>query len=286
MEDLHIHMVLDGADFRAAIQTHRAQPVEAVIRARLAAYQAAGVTFLRDGGDAWGVSLRAKALAPEYGIDYRSPAFPIYKAGHYGGFIGCGWSDMAEFRALVAQARQAGADFIKVMLSGLMDFHQFGRMTQPSLEPAEIYQLISVAHDAGFAVMAHCNGADTVLAAVAAGVDSIEHGAYLNEAACHALAASETVWVPTLSTIGNLIGNGRFPDRVLQQILQNAMENIRKVAARGGMIGLGSDAGAYCVPHLAGACTEAGWLQQALGTQTDAVLQRARQTVCRKFLRR
>lgn len=286
MEDLHIHMVLDGVDFRAAIQAHRAQPTDAIIRSRLAAYQAVGVTFLRDGGDAWGVGLRAKALAPEYGIDYRSPAFPIYKTGHYGGFIGRGWSDLAEFRVLIAQARREGADFIKLMLSGLMDFHQFGQLTQPSLTPTEISTLIAIAHDAGFAVMAHCNGADAVLAAVIAGVDSVEHGAYLNEETCYALAESETVWVPTLSTIGNLIGNGRFPDQALRQILQNAQENVRTVAARGGLIGLGSDAGAYCVPHPDGAHTESLWLRQALGAQTDTVLHRARQTVCQKFLRR
>ena len=57
--DHHIHIILDGADWRAAIAAHRGGPNEAVIRQRLQAYQAAGVTYLRDGGDRWGVCLLA-----------------------------------------------------------------------------------------------------------------------------------------------------------------------------------------------------------------------------------
>lgn len=42
-------------------------------------YQTQGIHFVRDGGDALGVSRRAKELAPEYGIDYRTPIFAIHK---------------------------------------------------------------------------------------------------------------------------------------------------------------------------------------------------------------
>ena len=63
--DHHIHIILDGADWRTAIAAHRGGPNEAVIRQRLQAYQAAGVTYLRDGGDRWGVCLLAAQLAPE-----------------------------------------------------------------------------------------------------------------------------------------------------------------------------------------------------------------------------
>ncbi len=285
MEDLHIHMVLDGVDFRAAIGAHRAHPRDELIRKRLADYAAAGITLLRDGGDAWGVGLRTKELAPEYGIDYRSPAFPIYKSGHYGSFIGIGWADWAEYALLLNRAKALGADFIKLMISGLMDFNQFGVLTQPSLEREEIIRLISMAHDAGFCVMVHCNGTQATLAAVEAGVESVEHGAYLHDEACCALAESDAVWVPTLSTIGNLIGNGRFPDEVLKKILTGAMANVRRVADLGGKIALGSDAGAYCVPHNTGFRTERQWLSRALGENTDAILADGCKTIAQKFQR-
>ena len=160
--ELHIHMLLDGVYWRAAIAAHRPHPDDALIRRRLAAYQAAGITYLRDGGDRFGVCLRARELALEYGIIYRTPAFPIYKKGHYGSFIGRGWSDLTEYHALLAEAKAAGADFIKLMVSGLMDFSACGVLTEEPLTGGEMHDLIAAAHDMGYAVMAHCNGAAAV----------------------------------------------------------------------------------------------------------------------------
>ncbi len=281
--DLHIHMLLSGADWKAAVAGHRPSPDDALIRRRLAAYQAAGITYLRDGGDRFGVCLRAKELAQEYGITYRTPAFPICKKGHYGSFIGRGWSDLSEYRALLVEAKATGADFIKLMVSGLMDFSVYGRLTEQPLTGVEIHDLIAAAHDMGYAVMAHCNGADAVKNAVLAGVDSIEHGAYLDDDACHALAESSTVWVPTLSAIGNLISSGRFPDEVVERILRSAQENIRKVANSGGLVGLGCDAGAFRVPHAEGTLSEEKWLYETLGDKTDAVLTAAEEQIRVKF---
>ena len=281
--DLHIHMLLSGADWKAAIAGHQPEPDDILIRNRLSAYKNAGISYLRDGGDRFGVCLRAKELAPEYGITYRTPAFPIYKKGHYGSFIGRGWSDFVEYRALLTEAKAADADFIKLMVSGLMDFSVYGRLTEQPLTGAEMHDLIAAAHDMGYAVMAHCNGAEAVKNAVLAGVDSIEHGAYLDDDACHILAESHAVWVPTLSTIGNLIGSGRFPDDVAERILRSAQENIRKVANSGGLIGLGCDAGAFRVPHVEGTVSEEKWLRQTLGEGTGDILSAAEGQIRSKF---
>lgn len=281
--DLHIHMLLSGSDWRAAIAGHRPRPDDALIHRRLANYQSAGITYLRDGGDRFGVCLRAKSLAKAYGITYRTPAFPICKKGHYGSFIGRSWSDLAEYRALLAEAKAAGADFIKLMVSGLMDFSAYGVLTEEPLTAAEMYDLTAAAHDLSFAVMAHCNGAEAVKNAVIARVDSIEHGAYLDDDACHILAESDTVWVPTLSTIGNLLGSGRYPDEVIKRILHSAQENVRKVAELGGFIGLGCDAGAFRVPHVAGTFSEEQWLRQTLGEKAEDMLSAAEGQIRAKF---
>ena len=280
---LHIHMLLSGTDWKAAIAEHQPEPDDILIRNRLSAYKNADISYLRDGGDRFGVCLRARELAPEYGITYRTPAFPIYKKGHYGSFIGRGWSDFAEYRALLAEAKAAGADFIKLMVSGLMDFSVYRRLTEEPLTGEEMHDLIAAAHDIGYAVMAHCNGTDAVKNAVLSGVDSIEHGAYLDDDACHILAESRAVWVPTLSTIGNLIGSGRFPDEVAERILRSAQENIRKVANLGGLIGLGCDAGAFRVPHVEGTLSEEKWLRQTLGEDTDDILSAAEGQIRSKF---
>ena len=270
--DLHIHMLLSGSDWKAAIAGHQPHPDDILIKERLSAYQSAGISYLRDGGDRFGVCLRAKELAPEYGITYRTPAFPIYKKSHYGSFIGRGWSDFAEYRALLAEAQASGADFIKLMVSGLMDFSAYGVLTEEPLTGAEMHDLIAAAHDLGFAVMAHANGAETVQAAAQAGVDSIEHGAYLDEEALHAMQENGTVWVPTLSTIGNLRGKGRFQEQAVAQIFQSAAENVRRFAALGGLLAPGSDAGAWAVPH--GSLSEYQLLRDVLGENAEDVLKK------------
>lgn len=284
--DLHIHMILDGVYYRAAIDAQKEHPLDGLVRARLSDYQARGVCLLRDGGDAWGVSLRARELAGEYGIDYRSPAFPIYRRGHYGAFIGRGFDTEDEYRALLDEAGEKRADFIKLMISGLIDFDRFGVLTEPGPEPQDIRRMIELAHAAGFVVMAHANGDRAVMAALQAGVDSIEHGAYLSESVLLRMAQQRTLWVPTLSTIGNLIGSGRYPDAVLKRLLAQQQEAVRFVAAHVGRIGLGSDAGAWHVMHGQAISDELGYLTAALGPRTEPLLLEAEAyasvTFCRK----
>ena len=260
--DCHMHMVLDGVQWRAAIDRHRSQPDEPWIREILSRYHTLGYHYLRDGGDRWGVGAAARRLAPEYGITYRTPLAPLCKEGCYGSFIGTTWNSIAEYAKLVIRHRKSGADFIKIMVSGLMDFDHFGVLTQPGLPADEIRQLIHIAHSEGMAVMAHANGAQTVRVAAEAGIDSIEHGAYLDADALETMAANHTVWVPTLSTIGNLRGTGRFSEDAVTAILDSAMKNVAAFVEMGGLIAPGSDAGAWAVPH--GCDTELKLLQQAV----------------------
>lgn len=283
LSDCHIHMVLDGVYWKDAIARHRAGVREDWVRQTLSAYRQRGITYLRDGGDRWGVCSLAARLAPEYGIRYRIPGAPIHKNGHYGGFIGRGFDTMADYRALVEDARHSGADFIKIMISGLMDFDRLGVLTDVPLTPEEIREMIAISHGEGFSVMAHANGDATVAAAIAAGVDSIEHGAYLGQETLHRLAESRTVWVPTLVTFGNLIGCGRFPDAVLKPLLEGAMENVRTAAALGALIAPGSDAGAFRVLHGQGTLDEYALLKAAIGEGCDEVLSRGIREIQARF---
>lgn len=281
LADCHIHMVLDGENWRAAIGRHREGPDERYIRRTLEVYRDRGFTYLRDGGDKWGVGLRARELAGAYGIRYVTPCAPLCMAGHYGGFIGEKYESLKEFTALVEKQKRLGADFIKLMVSGLMDFDRCGVLTEPGLDPQIIREAIHIAKDLGFAVMAHANGPETVLPAVEAGVDSIEHGAYLDRETLEAMAEAKTVWVPTLSAVGNLRGTGRFDEKEVEKILESAMENVNAFASQGGILAPGSDAGAWAVPH--GGMTEYGLLEEALGKDCGKLLDRGIQTVEARF---
>ncbi|MBR4972014.1 MAG: amidohydrolase family protein [Oscillospiraceae bacterium] len=279
--DCHIHIVLDGLDWKQAIARHNPIADDRFIHRVLAQYQKDGYTYLRDGGDRWGACKRARALAPQYGIRYRTPLSPLCHSGHYGGFIGEKFDNYQDFLALVQKMRISGADFIKIMISGLMDFDHFGVLSEPGLPESEIRELIHIAHEEGFAVMAHANGARTAEAAAKAGVDSVEHGAYLDRDALAAMAEMGTVWVPTLSAIANLQGKGRFDEQAVRSIAASSFENLRIFAQLGGLIACGSDAGAWAVPH--GCNTEYDWLRLALGEGCDTIVAKGNQAIMEKF---
>lgn len=279
--DVHMHMILDGQDWRAAIGRHSERVDEGFVHQMLARYQAAGYTYLRDGGDRWGAGKRARELATDYGITYRTPLANLCKKGHYGAFIGKIYENFKEYADLVRQTRAEGGDFIKIMISGLMDFDRFGVLTEAGLPANEIRELVHIAHEEGFAVMAHANGARTVEAAAEAGVDSVEHGAYLDGDALAAMRENGTVWVPTISTVGNLRGKGRFDETAVRRIFDSAAENIQSFAAMGGLLGCGSDAGAWAVPHACG--TEDQLLRQILGEHAPQILQKGNAVIMEKF---
>ena len=263
--ECHAHVIMDGKNYKEAVAMHKEKPDEGAIREHLAAWQQAGITFVRDGGDAYGVSERARELAGEYGIDYRSPIFAIHKRGHYGGIVGLPYDDHQGYRDLVKTAKLRGADFIKIMISGIMEFDTFGKLTEEGLEADEIAYLIGTAHDAGLRVMAHGNGDAVARAALNAGVDTLEHGNYMEEETLCRLAESETIWVPTFAPIGNLIGCGRFPDGQVKAILARQQEAVQFAFTRGARIGLGSDSGAYLVSHGQGLMDEYAFMKEAVG---------------------
>lgn len=280
MVDCHMHMVLDGVFWRDAMARHAAKPDEPWIRDVLRTYQQGGFTWLRDGGDRLGAGKLARALAGEYGITYRTPLSPLCKKGHYGAFIGTVFEDRSSFTELVRRQKAEGADFIKIMISGLMDFDHFGVLTEEGLGRQEIREYIQIVHDLGLAVMVHSNGI-TALYAAEAGVDSVEHGAYLHSETLYAMREAGTVWVPTLSTVGNLRGMGRFREDAVQQILASALDNVAQFASLGGLIAPGTDAGAWAVPH--GTHSEYHLLQQALGKDTNRILEQGIRRLQEKF---
>ena len=258
--ECHGHVIMDGKNYKEAVALHKDGVVETVIHDCFQKYREAGITFFRDGGDSYGVSMRAKEIATRYGITYLTPMFAIHKKGHYGGIVGHSFEDLKEYHQLVKVAKALGADFIKIMISGLIDFSQYGVLSEEGLEPELIGEMISIAHGEGLAVMTHCNGARTMEAAACAGVDSIEHGAYSDEQALRCMVENGVIWTPTVSPIGNLKGGGRFEDEITEKITIHHLEMIRRFAELGGHIALGSDAGAWRVPHVEGLKTELQYL--------------------------
>lgn len=292
--ECHMHIIMDGRNYRQAVELHRGGVQMQNIREKFAQYQKMGISFVRDGGDALGVSAAARSIAGEYGIDYRTPLFAIHKEGHYGGIVGHSFANWKEYCALVQRVREQGGHFIKIMLSGIMNFAGDGSVSEEPLAADEVREMIHIAHESGFAVMAHVNGARTVQAAAEAGVDSVEHGNFLDEECLAAMAEAHTVWVPTYVTITNLIGNGRFDDAVLYRLRERQGNMIRKGFEAGVQIALGSDAGAFLVMHGQGVYDEYREFCRLLGTdgtqgdmtrqELDAKLLKAEEEIRKRFV--
>ncbi len=284
--ECHAHIFMNGVNYKKAVQIHADGVQDWVIEKHLQAYKDAGVSFVRDGGDAIGVSKRTKELAGDYGIDYRTPIFAIHKEGHYGAIVGRSFSNLREYHKRVLEAKEEGADFVKIMTTGLLDFDNHGKITGTPLDREEVKEMVHIAHQEGFAVMSHTNGVYGVQAAVEAGVDSVEHGNYMDEETITMLAESETIWVPTLVTVRNLLGDGRYEDAALLPIVQWGERSLRLAFEKGVKTALGSDAGAYRVPHGKGIQDEMTAFLSILGDTQEVRtwMEKGEEEIKRRFL--
>lgn len=287
--ECHAHIALDGSDYRAAMELHRQRVDESAIHMLFREYRNREITFVRDGGDAWGVSCVAKRIAPRYGLDYRSPHFAIHKRGHYGGIVGRGFDTPKEYASLVAEAFSEGADFIKIMTTGIMDFNHFGSIVGgPALDAGMVREMVHIAHESGLAVASHTNGAGPILDAVEAGVDNIEHGNYLNTECIEALAEKRIALVPTAAVACSHVGTGRFNDRVLARIVEASEQGIARAFDAGVILALGSDAGAAGVRHGEGLANEYAFLKRCVadGEALNTRLQEGESFISSTFKRR
>jgi imidazolonepropionase-like amidohydrolase len=93
-----------------------------------------------------------------------------------------------------------GADVIKITATGGV-LSQQGRGLEAHFTNAEMQSIADTAHSLGLKVMAHAHGARGMEAAAAAGIDTIEHATFADEAALKVMKAKGTVMVPTLMAL-------------------------------------------------------------------------------------
>jgi len=261
--ECHGHIFMDGLDLNAAISRHTGAVDTANVRHSLEALAKNGVVYFRDGGDNLNVGLYAKSIAHEYGIHYTTPAFAIHREGRYGKQVGRSYSAISDYHRLVIEAKKAGADFIKVMLSGIMTFKAPGALSCPPLLADEIGALVAIAKDQGMKVMAHVNGSETIQAALEAGTDSIEHGYFMDERCIDLLVQTGAVWVPTLAPVAVFSNAPTDSGAIAGAILKTQMEMITMAFAKGAFVASGSDSGSHGVLHGQGIQTELSLLQEA-----------------------
>ena len=93
-----------------------------------------------------------------------------------------------------------------------------------------------------------------------------------------------TIWVPTISTVGNLVDDDRYPHEVTKKIFDEHMGNVAKGAKMGVKIACGSDAGAYRVPHVQGALDEMNYLKEAIGENAEQIVMEGNDGIFKNFV--
>ena len=141
-----------------------------------------------------------------------------------------------------------GADVIKTCASGGV-LSPTDDVDAPQLSQAELDALVDEAHALRRKTAAHAHGAEAAKRAIRAGIDSIEHGTFLDDEALRMMHDRGVFLVPTLAVRVGL-AESKFPplvqakaDRAMKQ--QDAM--VKRALALGVKIALGTDAGVY--PH-------------------------------------
>jgi imidazolonepropionase-like amidohydrolase len=149
-------------------------------------------------------------------------------------------------RAAVRRAVKYGADLIKVCATGGV-LSEGDAVDTPQLTQAELDALVDESHALRKKAAAHAHGAEGAKRAVRAGIDSIEHGTFLDDEALDLMVGRGTWWVPTLSAmekVGDLEKDGAPASVVAKgKAAAAAMAATFKLAqAKGVRIAMGTDA--------------------------------------------
>src|SRR5277367_1733174 len=149
----------------------------------------------------------------------------------------------------VREVIKYGADVIKVCATGgVLSKGDDPQASQYTLE--ELKAIVADAHRLGRKVAAHAHGAQGILWATEAGIDSIEHGSYMNDEDIAAMKQHGNYLVPTLYLTDWMRDNGHLPAIFQQKMIEVSAamaQNQKKAVAAGVKVALGTDAAVY--PH-------------------------------------
>ena len=265
MIDLHVHLTGDpGGDFRdEAVDPDEWGVVMGVKNAALTVR--AGFTTVREAGSAQNTAFvlrrgtaEGKIIGPR--IVAAGPALSI--VGGHGDVTGFRKDVLAamdtgytctgplECAEKVRKASKLGADVIKITATGGV-LSQQGRGLEAHFTTEEMTSIANTAHSLGLKVMAHAHGARGIEAASAAGIDTIDHGTFADEAALKVMKAKGTVLVPTLMALEGVrarLGKGIYTPTVevkARQAIEAAGRQVTRAKAMGVTIAFGTDAGVF-----------------------------------------
>lgn len=242
-----------------------------------------GIGAIRDAGDKYGIGLAlAQAakqtlagLAPAPWID--SPGAAIHHRGRYGSFMGEPLEDHVGPAQCVGARVAAGADRIKLLVSGIINFDAGRVTTKPQMPIAEVQSLVAAAQTHGRQTFAHASGADGVENSIEGGVTTVEHGFFVTDEQLAKMRDRRIGWVPTFAPVQLQIDRAEelgWSDKIvdgLRRIIDGHRRSLVKAHELGVAIIAGSDAGLCGVAHGLGLLEELVHMERA-GLPPAAVL--------------
>jgi imidazolonepropionase-like amidohydrolase len=250
--DAHIHICMDGSPDPVAAALNESATLTAIKAARHARDTLmAGVTTVRDMGGKAGVDLGLRqairmGLVP--GPRMLVSGQLICMTGGHGWQVGCEADGPDAVRRAARQQIKSGADIVKLMATG-------GVLT-PGVEPGsaqyteeELRAGIEEAHKVGKKTATHAMGTRGILNALRAGIDSIEHGVYLDEEAVMLMKKNGVPLIPTIAALyhietkGQAAGIPAFAVEKTLRVKPHHIASLRMAREAGVEVAAGTDAG-------------------------------------------
>lgn len=245
----HVHMCSDAGNGRREQISDASAAIRGIKNLRTLVNS--GVTYIRDAGsphyidiDLHEAQLRGDIVAPEMQTAGRC----ICMTGGHGHDSGREADGPDDCRKAAREQLKAGATWIKVMATG-------GVMTKgvepgsPQLTEEELRAAIEEAHKAGAKSFTHAQGMTGIKNALRAGVDSIEHGFFMDDWCFDFMKEHNVFFVPTLAAPYWIKVNGTaagIPDYMVRKVentIEAHQDTFRRAHKAGVKIALGTDAG-------------------------------------------
>ncbi len=286
--EAHAHFFLEGGelnlDQRAAYLKQTPEELLKLARNRLEKLVRLGVIAVRDAGDKDGVGL---ALSKLYTSANRplmpyvdSPGAAIHHQGRYGNFMAEPMEHFASPGKCVEARVKAGADRIKLIPTGIINFKKGAVTTEPQMTTSEVRELVVAAKSFGRQTFAHASGDAGIERAIDGGVDSVEHGFFVRADQLAKMRDRQIAWAPTFAPVQEQVDHAEVMGwdveviANLRKILDQHAASLVKAQEMGVLIVAGSDAGSCGVAHGFGFLHELELMQRA-GLSPIAVVKAA-----------
>ncbi|UQS86036.1 amidohydrolase family protein (plasmid) [Nicoliella spurrieriana] len=248
----HTHITMDEAKGDGGTDVNK---IRMTVRSEKHLHQLleSGVTYIRECGSCYDEDITLNQLA-QLGELTKVPH--ILPSGKPYSMTG-GHGDLPNFahlvdspdamRHAVRKGLKKGAMSIKIMATGGV-MTEGDNMVNPQLSVEEMKVAVDEAHHKGRIVAAHAEGNPGIMNAIKAGVDSVEHGFYVNDEEIEMMLKQGTYLTPTLIAGWGVaeLGKGKLPDwelKKMQDAMDDAFANVKNAWQKGVPVTLGTDAG-------------------------------------------